>query len=314
MSEPLSEIGIGEGASVAAPSVGEQLRAAREARSLSVSDVAQALKLGVRQVEALESGNWGGLPGNTFIRGFARNYARLVQLDGALLMSQLDGLPEPATDGLELPAAKPATMPVAGGPGRSHDFAVVLFGAGLVILAAAIYFLMPGGLADLQVAFKSVASVVRSEESAEPVPAAAPSESVMPPGATTQQVLNPQAQLAPEQVPLSIEQPAPRETTALPMPAPTPTPGAAAASNSAAGGVPLLRLVFDKESWVEVRDRNSKVLFSQRGTQGNDVAVEGEGPLSIVVGYAPGVRLQLRGQPVDLTPYSRGDVARLTLD
>ena len=48
-----------------------------------MADVAQTLKLGVRQVEALENGDWGGLPGATFIRGFVRNYARLVQVDAA---------------------------------------------------------------------------------------------------------------------------------------------------------------------------------------------------------------------------------------
>jgi cytoskeleton protein RodZ len=63
------------------PAVGEQLRAARKARLLEVADVAQALKLGPRQVEALENGDWEGLPGATFVRGFVRNYARLVQID-----------------------------------------------------------------------------------------------------------------------------------------------------------------------------------------------------------------------------------------
>ena len=73
------------------PPVGEQLRLAREARGLEVADIAQTLKLGPRQVEALEAGDWKGLPGNTFIRGFVRNYARLVQIDQAALMTLLDG-------------------------------------------------------------------------------------------------------------------------------------------------------------------------------------------------------------------------------
>ncbi len=35
---------------------GEQLRQAREARGLKIADIAQTLKLGLRQVEALEGG------------------------------------------------------------------------------------------------------------------------------------------------------------------------------------------------------------------------------------------------------------------
>ena len=62
------------------PHVGEKLRLAREALGMSATDMAHALKLGQRQLEALEAGNWLGLPGNTFVRGFVRNYARLVNI------------------------------------------------------------------------------------------------------------------------------------------------------------------------------------------------------------------------------------------
>ena len=57
------------------------LRAAREALGLSIDAVAQQLKLAPRQVRALEDGDFAQLPGRTFVRGFMRNYARLVQLD-----------------------------------------------------------------------------------------------------------------------------------------------------------------------------------------------------------------------------------------
>lgn len=308
MSEQLRAAEEGEAGYPVMPAVGEQLRAAREARGLSLDDVSQVLKLGVRQVEALENGDWHGLPGNTFIRGFVRNYARLVHVDGAALMTQLDTILEPPKASLELPATTPASMPVATSSGRSRDFAVALFGIGLVGVAFIIYFLMPGGMADLQAALKSVAALVHPAEQPVPPAAVAVPEPVMPPGATTQQVLNPQAQPVTE--PAAAAQPATASPTA-PMP---PAPANVAAGIAAGGGVPMLRLVFDKDSWVEVRDRNSKVIFSQKGAPGSDFAVDGEGPLAVVVGYAPGVRLQLRGQPVDLAPYTRGDVARLTLD
>jgi len=82
----------GEAGFAVLPTVCEQLRAARKARLLEEIDVAQALKLGPRQVEALENGDWQGLPGQTFIRGFVRNYARLIQIDSAPLMLQLDSV------------------------------------------------------------------------------------------------------------------------------------------------------------------------------------------------------------------------------
>ena len=57
------------------------LRAAREAAGLSLDEVAQQLKLAPRQVRALEEDDFGVLPGRTFVRGFVRNYARLLNLD-----------------------------------------------------------------------------------------------------------------------------------------------------------------------------------------------------------------------------------------
>ena len=57
------------------------LRSAREAAGLSVDDVALQLKLAPRQVQALEDDDYQRLPGRTFARGFARNYARFIQVD-----------------------------------------------------------------------------------------------------------------------------------------------------------------------------------------------------------------------------------------
>ena len=116
-------------------SVGEHLRRGREACGLQVGEIAQTLKLGARQVEALEAGDWQGLPGQTFVRGFVRNYARVVQLDPAPLMAQLDRVLAKPMDNLTVQDMAPAAMPSTGGSGTRRDRFVMLLGAGLVILA-----------------------------------------------------------------------------------------------------------------------------------------------------------------------------------
>ena len=63
---------------VALASPGAQLAAAREMSGLSITDIARQLKLSPWQVEALESGDYRRLPGAVFVRGFIRNYARVV--------------------------------------------------------------------------------------------------------------------------------------------------------------------------------------------------------------------------------------------
>jgi transcriptional regulator with XRE-family HTH domain len=94
--------------------VGQQLRSAREARKLSVPEVAQSLKLAPRQVAAIESEDWGALPGNTMIRGFVRNYARVLNLDADALMRGLDATRMQRTLQLEASAGTSSHLPQAG--------------------------------------------------------------------------------------------------------------------------------------------------------------------------------------------------------
>src|SRR5947209_12363775 len=70
-------------------SAGTALRGAREAAGLSIESVAQQLKLAPRQVRALEDDDFQRLPGRTFVRGFARNYARFLQLDADTVVGLL---------------------------------------------------------------------------------------------------------------------------------------------------------------------------------------------------------------------------------
>lgn len=292
---------VAEDVVMSGPPVGEQLRLAREARGLEMADIAQTLKLGPRQVEALEAGDWKGLPGNTFIRGFVRNYARLIQIDPVPLMAQLDDVLEKPVNSLGVSEMTPAAMPHSGSAGSQRSKLFVLIGAGSVVLAALAYFLMPGDLSSLRESTQSLLDSLarKDQEVSTSAPAATAAEPVFPPGATPQQVMNPQV-LAPAEVPTpssaSPATPESRESGAVPA------------------NAPQMRFLFEKDSWLEVRDRDNKVVFSQKLTAGTEQALSGQGPLSITIGYAPGVRVFWHGEAVDLAPYTRGDVARLVLE
>jgi cytoskeleton protein RodZ len=74
-----------------------------------------------------------------------------------------------------------------------------------------------------------------------------------------------------------------------------------------------IELDFNRESWVEIRDAEGRVVFSQLNRPGTRREVEGVAPFSIVIGNAHGVKLRYNDSDVDLMPYTRTDVARLTL-
>jgi len=72
------------------PTVAEQLRTAREARNLSINEVADITKLRTDHVRALEEGNFDMFVAPVYIRGFTRTYAGLLKLDVAKLIKELD--------------------------------------------------------------------------------------------------------------------------------------------------------------------------------------------------------------------------------
>jgi cytoskeleton protein RodZ len=72
-----------------ASSPGAILAAERERQGLSRADVAQRLHMSVSQVEAMELGDYEHLPRGPFLRGFVRNYARLLGLDPEALLGLL---------------------------------------------------------------------------------------------------------------------------------------------------------------------------------------------------------------------------------
>ena len=109
-------------------SFGERLRRERELRGVSLRDVAEATKISLRFLKALEDDRVDLLPGGLFPRAFVRQYARHLGLDAERLVAEFlydhGGLPEPA------PAA---TTRARWPPPRGGVF-VVFVCAGLALL------------------------------------------------------------------------------------------------------------------------------------------------------------------------------------
>ena len=250
-------------------SLGATLRLEREKRGISIDEVAAQLKLSARQIKALENEQFDTLPGSIFIRGFVRNYARLLQIDPEPLLSQIT--PTPQTSNL-----RPTPPSIAELPGeadqpshRKHRWLIPLV---LVIMIGTIIVLERGW-------FKLDFFTQPSEQTS----TAAASVSLTP---SVSVLADPSATNEP-----SNEQ-----------------------SKSLAATEKSLQIIFIERSWIEVRDRKGSKLISQTNSAGSQETISGEPPLSIAIGNAPGVILHFAGQPVDLAPYKRQNVARFTLE
>ncbi|MDQ7990508.1 MAG: helix-turn-helix domain-containing protein [Candidatus Dactylopiibacterium sp.] len=291
----------------------ERLRLAREARGMSAAEVSAHLKLTVRQIEAIERGDLSVLPGQTFAKGFVKNYARFLALDPAPFLALLSSS-EPAQKSFSPSEAMSqglGEMPVVG----SRSFSMMPALALALVLAAVIgagwhygWFEAREDRALLESFVETQPLVSPAEGGAsavEDAPAAvAPIEA-----AAASAVPAPPAPLAPASA-VAASVPAPVAVGSPAVPAPV---ASAPAASAAAEGLARLVLSFSGDSWVEVRDASGKVVFSRLNQAGNVQEVQGVAPFTLIVGNAPHVSLSWRGQAIDLAPLTRGEVARLTL-
>src|SRR4029077_16096625 len=92
-------------------------------------------------------------------------------------------------------------------------------------------------------------------------------------------------------------------------PAPAQAPGLCSGTGSS-----QIRMVFEDESWVEIRDGSGDTIFSRLNAPGTERLIRGQPPFLVVVGNAHAVKLLYRGKSIDLGPHTRVDVARVTLE
>ena len=86
----MDEVAPGQTTSTAAPaSAGETLRAAREAHGLTIADIVARTRIPTRHLEAIEEGDYAGLPSSTYAVGFAKGYARAVGADEVAIAAQV---------------------------------------------------------------------------------------------------------------------------------------------------------------------------------------------------------------------------------
>lgn len=124
----------------APPGVGDTLRAAREARGLSLADVADKTRITQRHLALIEDGDFAGLPGRTYAIGFARNYAKAVGLDQAMIAERVReelALIDPDGAGLAprtFEPGDPARVPSAGLAWFSAFAALILLIGGSIFV------------------------------------------------------------------------------------------------------------------------------------------------------------------------------------
>lgn len=109
--------------------VGQRLKEAREAKGLSIEDVAAQTRIPTRHLTSLEDSDWDKLPAATYSVGFAKNYAGVVGLDRAEISEQLRA----EMGGTRLAASNPEVYETVD-PARTMPKGLVIGALGLLVL------------------------------------------------------------------------------------------------------------------------------------------------------------------------------------
>jgi cytoskeleton protein RodZ len=321
-------------------SAGGLIRAERERQGLHIAALAAAIKVAPRKLDALENNRWAELPDPTFTRALAHTVCRSLKMD-----------PKPVLDRMPIAESTPLENHAAGlnAPfnDRGGEGAAALMGAIkplawagvlLMVAAVALYAFPPGWLPkapSLAVAPTSQpASAVPLPASAVPAASAVVSSPVV--AAASQAASSasavPEAATAVTPMAAVAATPAPAASAALPSAPPlapaapvvTPTILVAAQSTPAAPPTPaalpappappaLVQLRVRSSSWVEARDGRGRLLLSRVVESGEELGLDGALPIRMTIGNAQATTLAFRGQPVDLQPSTRDNVARVQL-
>jgi cytoskeleton protein RodZ len=262
----------------AAPlTAGGLLRQAREAQGLHIAALAAALKIPQRKLEALERDRLDELPDLTFTRALAQTVCRALKIDAAPVLALLPradaGALDQVSGGLNAPFRERPSAVDPALGGLLRHPATAI--VALLLVAAIVLWLWPSRLAV------EPPPVAASAPLPAPV-ASAPAVSALP---------------APE----------PQIETVHAAPEPT-APAAAAAP-----GPGLLTVRTREASWIEIVDARNQPLLSRTVQPGESVGLDGAVPLRLTIGNAGATELSFRGQPVDLTPLTRDNIARVEL-
>lgn len=300
---------------------GAQLAAQREAMGLSIDQIADQLKLAPRQVVAIEKGDYASLPNMAVTRGFIRAYAKVVRLDPAPLVAQIEVTPTvaPTVDHGTVRREKISTsFSESRFPSltesRSKPTRWLVGGAVVLVLVAAAAAWQSGVIPTDLFSRSSTATDAAvtapqpgTATTALPAPHVPLVQPTTPAPAATEQPAAPVA--GTEAAPAATATQAPVATAPATPVVTTPAPATAAP----AAGPNALVLTVNQDSWIEVRTPGSKPLISRLVKAGSTETVEIDRQATLVVGNPDGVRATLRGQPVDLPKLPNRTIARVTV-
>lgn len=288
-------------------SFGPWLRRQREVRGIDPREVADASKISVRYIEALETNRFEVLPAEVFTKGFLRQYAVYVGLDPEEVVNYYLAALQ-ARRAAEDPDPDLHPRPRSRRSGAAWIW--WLLALGLVAGAAAWWWLggtLPGWLSSSSsttdssaVAPSAEASEPEARETATVDPVASSDE---PAGGGDEVAMNPGevAGASPSSTPTT-------EAAQVPTP-----PVDSSPTDVPTDGSFVVVADFSGDCWVEAVMDETRRLEQMR-VQGESLRLEARSTIDLKLGDARVVQVEVNGMPLRLSPSGNSSVVNLRID
>jgi len=300
---------------------GARFSQARETKGLSIGEVSSRMKVSPGKLRALEAGDISGLSDTAaFAVATVRGYAKILGVDATQFISLLHHAYGQTPRDLSMPASARTHLP--GGSrnlprfqrGAQKKHASWMWYTSAVIIAAIAVGIWRAnqhdasrGLSQLQAVAASGARVVGHSNAPAASATAAQAASVSGASSASAVAAHASAVTVASAASASVNKPA-----SAPAVIATQAPASALpASGAAAAGTATLVVHATQDTWLSVRQKGGKQIFSSMVHGGSTQQVNGLAPLKITFGDVRGIgSVTLNGQPVAASKYAapRGDV------
>ncbi|EGR0025424.1 cytoskeleton protein RodZ [Vibrio alginolyticus] len=298
---------------------GTLLKNKRESLGMSQKQVADRLRLRISVIEDIENNRFESQQVATFTRGYLRSYAKFVGLDEKVVLTALEQTADaqPQEQEIEMQSFSRKTKD------EKHNSRIMLLTwiIGLVIIgisAAWWWQNQQENSLTKEVTDSSVEAPQPTAQELADIDLMTAEELI---ASTPEEVASTNEGVA-ESTEASVEQGADplltetENTTSVDSEEPVAVIEAAEEEQPAPvvpEGMTLLTMKFKADCWIQVKDTNGKTLVSGTHKPGQDVELTGKAPFKVILGAPEGVTMTFASEPVDLSGYTSGKVARFTL-
>ncbi|WP_010446169.1 cytoskeleton protein RodZ [Vibrio rotiferianus] len=297
---------------------GTLLKNKRESLGMTQKQIADRLRLRVSVIEDIENNQFDSHQVATFIRGYLRSYAKLVSVDEHLVLSALDTTGEAQHQEQEMQSFSRKTKT------EKHNSRIMLLTWAIAIVITGISAVwwwqnqQENSLA--QVVNEAAVETEIVDDSAFDTEPTVSMETIAVEATADEAPIVDDApvmvsEVSTETSPVDAvneEETSSTEELAQPVTKPTVVEVEEKPAVIPAGMTPVT-MTFTSDCWIQVKDANGKTLVSGTHKPGQNVELAGKAPFKVILGAPEAVTMTFASEPVDLSGYTSGKVARFTL-